>query len=321
MFVQRRIGETRAAIVEAGRLVEMHLRRDGDGAPPGTQAMARLKRNTGPQGIAVVETSGEEVILAPWPGGLSEGALVPVEIRRQAWREPGRDRLARARPIRAIHDPAAAIDDLAEELRRRGFSPRELWPDDIAVQWDEAWDAAELGRMTIPGGTLDFTPTPALVAVDVDGGGDNLAAHAAGAVARAVRLWGLGGIVVVDLPTRSREDRQAAAAAVDAGLAGLAFERTAVNGFGLLQLVLPRPGPSILERARLERPANAALRLLQAAVAETRPGALTIRARPMVALWLRQRPHLLAETARRAGRALDVTDDPMAGEGHVETRL
>lgn len=321
IFIEQRIGETRAAVCEAGGLIEMHVARDGDGAAVESRWGARLKTRLGGRGIALLH-SGEELLVEPWPAGFTEGALVELRITRQAWREPGRNRLAKARPL----GPASRMDllqpapDMLARLKARGFDTADGWPQNIAAAWDEAWEAAELGLLPIAHGSLSFTPTPAGVAVDVDGTGPTLVVDAATAVARAVRLWGLGGSILIDLPTRSKADRQAAAAAVDAGLAGLPFERTTVNGFGLLQLVVPRHGPSILERARLERDATAALGLLMTAAAEPRPGALAIIARPEVAYWLQKRPHLLAEAARRAGRRLDVVADPMAKEGHVETR-
>lgn len=322
VWVAQRLGETIAAIWDAGRLIEMHMERDGDGAPPGSHWAARLKTHMGARGIAILQPSGEEVVVEPLPPSLPQGALLKVEISRQAWREPGRDRLAKARPVRPNATPAST--DLAVRLKARGLSPTEQpfeqWPAEIADAWDSGWEAAELGTWTIPGGRLAFTPTPALVAVDVDGIGANLAVDAATAAARIIRLWGIGGVAVIDLPTRGKEERQAVAATIDRELASAPFERTAVNGFGLLQLVMPRHGPSILERARLERDATTALRLLGAAVAEPRPGTLAIVASPAPARWLLQRPHLLAEAAKRTGRRVDVVADPMAGEGHVETR-
>lgn len=323
LFLGRRIGERRAGLWHDGGLVAMQVARAGDGAVAGSRWGARLLRRTGPRGIARLP-GGEEVLVEPWPTQYPEGALAEVEIMRQAWPEPGRPRLARARslgpaivegPLGADADPFAPLRALADHIRS------DAWPAEVAEAWDTAWEEAALGRVRIAGGSLHFTPTPAFVAVDVDGTGAGLAVDAAAAVARYVRLWGLGGGVVVDLPVRSRAERQAAADAIDSGLAGQGFERTAVNGFGLLQIVLPRRGPSILERARLQPEVGAALALLAAAVAEPRaaPG-LDLVAAPAVAQWLDRHPELMAEAAAAAGRPLRITSDRDAGTGHVASR-
>lgn len=313
-FIERRIGETRAAIRERGRVVEMLVERADDGAPAGSRIPLRLVHKLGARGIGRA-ASGEEFIVEPWPKGATEGGTILCEVRRQAWREPGRDRLAKARAATGGESPALSLPD---RLKAAGYAIRDSWPDDVAEAFDAGWEEAELGRAAIPGGTLSFTPTPAFLAVDVDGDGGDLAVEAAAAVAARIRLWDVGGQVVIDLPASGRAQRQAAADAVDRGLSGVPFERTAVNGFGLLQIVLPRRTPSILERARFETVETAALALLAQAAGDGRPGPARIVARPAVAEWLAAHPALLEQAARRAGKALDLGIDPLAGNGHVE---
>src|SRR3546814_13809138 len=83
---------------------------------------------------------------------------------------------------------------------------------------------------------------PAMTLFDVDGALDVVALAVAGAEAagRAVRRFGIGGSIGIDLPTlAAKEDRQKAAAALDAVLPQ-PFERTADNGFGFLQVVRKR---------------------------------------------------------------------------------
>lgn len=306
-------GETRAAVVENFRLVEMHIARDGDGLLAGARLPARLKTKLGLRGIA--EANGEELLLEPWPAGATEGSTVTVEVTRAAWREPGRDRLAKARPTTMDPWPAPS---LASALHARGAVLQPGWPSDIATQWDDAFESAELGRVSFDGGSLAFAPTPAFTTVDVDGVRPALLAPALKTLARTIRLWGLGGGLVVDCPSADRDQRQAAAELFDQAMGKLAFERTAINGFGLLQIVRPRPGPSMLERAQLDRPATQAIALLASATRDTGTGPMRLVAEPRAMRWLEARPHLVEALSRSTGRATELRADPQAGSGHVE---
>jgi hypothetical protein len=314
LYVNERLGETRAAVVERFRLIEMHIARDGDGLAAGARLAARLRQKLGHRGIA--EAAGEEILVEPWPPGAAEGATVTLEVTRAAWREPGRDRLAKARPTPLAPWPAPA---LASALQARGAVLQTGWPADIGGQWADAFEAAELGRLPFEGGSLAFAPTPAFTAVDVDGAGLSLTRPALLALAAAIRLWGLGGSIVVDLPNGpDKAGRMAAAEAFDAAMGKLAFERTAINGFGLLQIVRPRPGPSILERAQLDRAGSAAIDLLASAARDSGTGPMRLVAAPPAIRWLQARSHLIESLARSSGRPVDLRADPMAGSGHVE---
>jgi hypothetical protein len=310
-------GETRAAVIENFRIVEMHLARDGDGLVAGARLPARLKTKLGNRGIA--DANGEELLVEPWPPGATEGATVTVEVTRAAWREQGRelgrDRLAKTRPTTLDPWPAPT---LASALHARGHVLQPGWPSDIATQWDDAFEAAELGRVAFEAGSLAFAPTPAFTTVDVDGHGLALLAPALKTLARTIRLWGLGGSIVVDCPAADRDQRLAAADLFDQAMGKLSFERTAINGFGLLQIVRPRPGPSILERAQLDRAATRAIALLAAATRDTGSGPMRLVAAPAPIRWLQARPHLVETLARATGRPATLHPDPTAGAGHVE---
>ncbi len=323
-FVDEGPGESRLAVMEGGRLVVMAMARDGDGVAPGARVAARWKGRAGPGGIAVTE-AGEEIFVGQAPRALAEGGLLLVEVVRAAWLEPGRRRLARGRVADRAAGPAVA-PTLAGRARAAGHALGRGWPDAVEAAWREGWEAAAQGRIELEGGaaSLGFWPTPATLAIDCDAAAPlapGLAARVAADVARAIGLWGLGGSLFVDFAgTPPRAERAAAAAAFDAAMAaaGLPFERTAISGFGTMQIVRPRGGPSILERARLERDANAANALLRAAIAEPMAArALRLVARAGVIGWLDARPHVMAEAARRAGRPLRLEADARGGEGHV----
>lgn len=307
-YLQHRLGESRAAVIENFKLVEMLLWRDGDGLSAGARVPAQLTTKLGSRGIA--RAGAEELMVEPWPAGVSEGATLCVEVTRAAWREQGRDRLAKARPTGLDPWPSPSLES---KLHARGLVVKPGWPADVAEQWDERFEQARLGRLPFESGTLVLAPTPAFLAVDVDGHGLSLAVPALKALARAIRLWGLGGSLVVDLPAADKAQRTLAAESFDAAMGRLPFERTAINGFGLLQVMRPRPGPSILERAQLERAATEAIALMAAILADPGTGPVQLSVPAGVRRWLQTRPHLLDELGARSRRTIGFAPD-LTGE-------
>jgi ribonuclease G len=138
---------------------------------------------------------------------------------------------------------------------------------------------------------------------DIDGPppADALALTAAPQIAAAIVRHDIGGSIGVDFPTiEGKTLRNAVAAAIDEALPQ-PFERTAVNGFGFLQIVRPRPRASLPERLRAD-PAGAAARAVLRRLEREPPGAPPgQRVSPAVHAKLRARPDWLAELARRTG--------------------
>lgn len=293
----------------------MHVERDFDGPRAGARWGARLEADR--WGRTFVQLGSIEALIEGEPSGLSLGRLVDVELVREAIPEPGRMRPGKARVL----GTGARLGELQPgpglASRLAGVSPG--FPEPVGEAWAEAWEAAETGMLAIPGGRLLMVPTPALLAIDIDG--TPAPAEAARSIARAIRLFGLSGNIAIDFPTRAGKSwRQDAAAAFDAEMGALAFERTAINGFGLLQVVRPRPRASILDRAMLARDEGAALALLGQALREPRPGGLQLVARPAIIGRLKSVPALVAALEAKAGRRVDLVVDPSAGEGHVRIR-
>ena len=85
-----------------------------------------------------------------------------------------------------------------------------------------------------------------------------------------------------------------------ASLAGWPHERTAINGFGFVQLVARLERPSLLHRAAFQRAGMAARGLLRRAELLSGPGALLLSGHP--ALESQLRPEWIEELARRTGR-------------------
>ena len=282
---ERGIGETRRALVEGERILEAYIDRPGE-LRAGQRATARLLRKDGTRGHA--EADGQALLVQPWAEGATEGEDVLLDVVREAIPERGRLRDAKARPALGAAPappPAARAADLT------------------AFGWYELLEEARTGLVAFPGGLLAIVPTPAGITIDVDGDlpPAELASRGAAASAYAIRRLGLAGSILIDLPSlEGKAERQAAAAALDAELPP-PFERTGVNGFGLLQVVRPRVRPSLMERVQNQPEQTAALDLLRRAAREAPAAAIELRAGGRVAAWLEGNPHFLDALARVTG--------------------
>src|SRR3546814_9413670 len=154
--------------------------------------------------------------------------------------------------------------------------------------------------------------TPAMTLFDVDGALDVVALAVAGAEAagRAVRRFGIGGSIGIDLPTlAAKEDRQKAAAALDAVLPQ-PFERTAVNGFGFLQVVRKRERASLPELLQADRVGAAARALLRRAERSGGPGGRLLHAAPPVIARIDANPEWLYTLSARVGGTVALRAEP-----------
>ncbi len=301
------IGENRAILVEDGEILAAEIELPGLRA--GTVLDAKLVSTAG---IAALPEGGEAVV-EPLPR-VSEGATFRAEVVREAIPEPGRPKPPRLCPT---DHPLRAGSDLAERVGRVPPPPGA----DLFEQagWSELLEEAATGEIRFEGGALRMSLTPAMTLFDVDGvlPPEHLAEAGAAAAARAIRRFGIAGSIGIDLPTLPRDKRQAAAAIVD-GILPQPFERTAVNGFGFLQIVRRRLRPSIPEILRADPGAAAARGLLRRA--ERLRGRIAIHAAPRVILNLKSRPRWLAELARRTGGEAVLFPNPglAISGGHVQ---
>ncbi len=298
------IGEARAALVNDDQILEAAIELDDSTAlKVGLVARARLVELL-PGRRGRVTLDGGEALINYLPPGITQGASLTVEIVREALPEAGRAKLAKAVPSDLPPCPAPT---LYERLMATGLpvhSPRAHEPDALeAAGWSELLDEAMSGEIVFPLGALRLSPTPAMTLFDVDGASplDTLAIAAAHAVARAIRRHGIGGSIGIDFPTLAgKAQRSAVAAAIDESLPQ-PFERTAMNGFGFLQIVRSRPRASIPEILRAD-PVGAAARAAIRTLERTPPTASRRHTLPAaVHTRLMTRPDWLAELARRTG--------------------
>ncbi|WP_380783453.1 ribonuclease [Sphingomonas sp. R86520] len=297
------IGESRAALVEDDRIVEAAIELD-DGTPRvGLVVRARLvELLAGRRGRVAFD--GVEALVNHLPAGITQGASLTVEIVREAIPETGRAKLAKAV---ATDLPPCPAPTLYERLVATGIpvrSPRPHETDALEqAGWSELLDEAVSGEIVFPLGALRLSPTPAMTLFDVDGAPplEALALAAARAVALSIRRHGIGGSIGIDFPTLSgKAPRIAVAAMIDDALPQ-PFERTAVNGFGFLQIVRPRPRASIPEILRNDR-VGAATRALLRTLERTPPTASRRHSLPPgVHARLIARPDWVAELTRRTG--------------------
>jgi hypothetical protein len=297
-LIERGIGETRAVLVENGQIIEARVLRE-DVVPAGTVLEAQLK-SVGRNAVALA--GGVEYLLPKGAPGTTQGARLNIEVSRETLggSEPWKRPLARV--IDEGPRAAPALD--GREL------PFPVPADELeAAGWSDLLDEARSGIIQFAGGELRVSLTPAMTLIDVDGQlpPADLAVAGAGAAATAIRRHSVAGSIGIDLPTvGGKAGRQAAAAAVDAVLPQ-PFERTAVNGFGFLQIVRPRAHASLFELAS-DRAAFEARALLRRAARAV--GATRLVAHPAVISLLEGKPEWIGQLSRQVGGTVTLHADP-----------
>lgn len=321
------IGEQRAIMVRDGMIIGSEIDRDSDGPRAGAVLDARLVAvdpATGRTQLTLDANGAPAATLARPPKGISIGATLRVRILRAALREASRAKPARAERVDpdTVLTPGPTCNERAMARGGRIHLCTASGPDRFEeAGWSELTDAARIGHWPFAGGALDITPTPAMTLIDVDGGGEPvaLALAAAAAAAQAIGALDIGGSIGIDFPTvSSRAVRQQLGEAIDAALEQ-PFERTAVNGFGFLQIVRRKRGPSLLEREHFAADESDALRLLRMAERAQGAGALTLTVRPAVAAILAAKSVWTQALQARTGRVVNIlTDANVTGAGHAQ---
>ena len=310
------IGENRALRLDDDMLTQIRVERVDRRVRAGAVVEAKFTRQwvAGKSGIVTLP-DGQEALLQPLPKGLTEGSSVRVEIVRAAMTERGgQAKRAKARPA-DLDRPLGDGPDLLAELTATGFPVKQVHahePDAFAEHgWHEVIEQAETGRIDFDGGSLLIALTPAMTVIDVDGppAPFELAKRAAREVAKALVRLDIVGNIGVDFPTLQAKAERAAVTAIFDEQMVTNCERTAINGFGFMQIVSRKLRPSVLEMMQSNRATNAALKLLRQAERDRGTGTMRLEVHPAVANKLK--PSLLEQLAKRTGRTVSV--EPQGG--------
>lgn len=314
-------GERRAALVENRQIVEIYLQRDALWAL-GEHGKGRVDRKTS-SGAYVVADDSSEVLLRS-KNAAHEGTRVSFEVIREAIAEPGR-----------VKPPEIKLHNNPPEQPATRDS---CWGNRLAVlaapqmhqSIDEGFDAALAGQSQVDDVTISFQRTKAGLVFDVDGIGDafTINSHAAKEIARILRLYQVGGMVMVDFVSMEAKAHRTQIAEIfdDASSSDLRpFERTAVNGFGMMQILRARPRPSVLDQlfgTRIAAPSDETMAywLLRAVSQSKGFGPRILTARPAVATLLQSErwAKYRAQAVRLIGAEMRVVADEMTpGYGHV----
>ena len=307
-IVEHGIGEHRAMLVDGGEARAARVLWPGE-LTPGRVIEAKLvtKRANSARAVALT-AGGEEVLVDQLPSSVTEGSPIRLTITRGPIAERGRFKRAVGR---VAHDGASSAEGFrfpmlgVESVRRLPTSQF------LDGQWEDIWHSASSGAIDFAGGSLLLSVTPAMVLIDVDGSAPprELALAAVPAIARAIHWFDLGGSIGIDFPTLdAKADRKAVDAALGQALGDKPHERTAMNGFGFVQIVARLDGPSLLHLFATSRVGMAARMALRRAEMLRGPGVTLLRVHP--ALKAKLKPEWLEDLARRTARPVRVETDP-----------
>lgn len=307
-LLERGIGEARAARVVDGEIVEARIYLEGL-ARAHSRRVARLKVAGRP---AVAQADGQEYLLPSGAPGVNEGADFVIEVIREAI--PGAEPWKR--PLARVTDENPGAPPLIDAEVLAFPAPTDALG---AAGWSDLIDEARSGMVRFAGGELRMSPTPAMTLIDVDGHLplEVLALKGAEAAAKAILRLDIGGSIGIDLPTvAGKEVRKAIGEAVDSVL-GQDFQRTAVNGFGFMQIVRPRRRASLLELAA-DRAAFEARALLRNAAREV--SAIRLVAHPAVIAVFKGNSEWIDQLSRQVGGAITLRADAALSisGGHAE---
>ncbi len=211
--IDRGVGETRCAVYEGRRMVEIYVRRWSDKNQPrfGDIFAGRVTAIDPSVSGAFVDlgTDAHGLLKFTDMSGaprLTEGAMIKVEIKREAI--SGKGPVVKFIDMSALKKPRPLVQITMEDFLTRRFGPDIKFEDAPVSNVEEAVETV----IALPGGgDISIEPTRAMISIDVDKGsaqnGFEVAKNAANVIARQLRLRGLGGLIAIDFPN-IRQPRQ-----------------------------------------------------------------------------------------------------------------
>ena len=302
-LIEQGIGEERALLVEGDQVLAAKVFWLSKVCVR-TILMAKIvSRNSGSSRALCVNSDGVEINADGLPRDATEGSDVRLIVTREAIAERGRLKRAQARYFSDDnpHIPQASVLVTGKHVRR--------FPTGL---WDDVWGAASAGQLDFAGGSIVVTTTPAMTLIDIDGDllPIDLALAAIPAIAQALHWFDLGGSIGIDFPTiPDKAGRKAVDTALGEALDDWPHERTAMNGFGFVQLVARLESPSLLHRFATSRVgACARMALRRAELADGTGRVLLLTVHP--ALKAKLKEAWLVELAERSGKQVRIDTDP-----------
>jgi len=323
--IEAAIGESRAAIYEGRRMVELHVDRPWMATPrTGDMYIGRVTSVDSSVAGAWVDIGSDAApALMPFAAQkempkLAEGQAVEVSILRSQIGAKG----ATLRYLGESDAKPGLVKKLTLRERLLARFP-DITFDDAAVN---AVDSACETSLALPGGgSITMEQTQALLAIDVDKGGADTAAAAANEAAKLIasqlRLRGLGGLVVIDFPNlRQPKQRKTLEktfeAACDADPNVTKFN--SLSRFGVIEMTRSKPGLSLDDvlNTKYDEPTVAtqairALRRLTREAAVSAGAQLELTVTPEVESWLNDAPFdWRAEVTDRIGARFKLVQGP-----------
>ena len=326
------IGEDRAALLKNGQIAEAHIVRHG-GVKAGLVAPAKLVKTLPGKNRAIIELDGGgQALLSPVPADATEGRTLNVEITREAISERSRLKLPWAKASNCAPQPAPSLQDRliasAMPVRECNAHERDFLGE---AGWHDLIEEARSGIVQFDGGSLEIFVTAAMTLIDIDGEVDAFALCAAGAkaAASAIRRLQLQGSIGIDFPALTSKSERAQIVDIFDDAMQLDCERTAINGFGFMQIVMRRTGPSLPELLQMRSMRGHALELLRQAErhaaaatnAASGAGPTGLFAHPAITGHLSKHPAWIEELMRRSGRSAVLRPNPKLaiGGGYAAT--
>lgn len=321
--IEQAIGETRAAIYEGRRMVELHIDRPWQTTPrTGDIYTGRITTIDASVAGAWVDIDPQAApALLPFAAQknmprLPEGQGVSVSILRSQIGPKG----ATLRYLDETGDKPSVVKKLTLKERLSQRFP-DITFDEAAVN---AVDAACEAQLALPGGgSITLEQTQALLAIDVDKGGAVSASAAANEAAKLIasqlRLRGLGGLVVIDFPNLRQPKQRKTLEKVFEEACEADPNVTKFNSlsrFGVIEMTRAKPDLSLDDilntrfgEPNIETQALRALRRLSREAAVSAGAQLELTVTPEILAWLNDAPFdWRADATERMGARFKVVE-------------